>query len=131
MNWYLFGSITLIVFQCTVHAAFERFFKELSDTGVDIDVQSNPMFLLSRVLMLLVNLNFVVFLLVFGFKEGWGIALITVFGGAATAYTWYYFLARSDSYYRELSSWHKLSWVALPTLSVGVWLILYRVLPIG
>lgn len=131
MNWYLFTSIALIVFLCGIHARFAQMFKEMGDAGLDVGAVSSPILRASGALMPLVNLNLLVFLILFGINRGWGMALLTVLGGAAAAYAYSFVLIKTGFYNEQISTWHKASWLALPILSVGIWLILYGILPLG
>ena len=130
MNWYLFGSVAVIVFLCGAHAMFAKQFKDMRELGLDVEVDNNPVLRASGILMPLVNFNLLAFLVVLGISQGWSIALLTVLGGAATAYALAFVLIKTNSYLQHLSGWHKSSWITLPLLSVAIWLILYGVIPL-
>lgn len=125
MNWHLFFIVQAIVFFTGVHAVFLARIKIMAEMSLSpIDVASHPIAKASQLMTGLANINLLIFFIVAIFKLGWLVAIITVFGGALASYLMTFLMRGGNMYDILLTSHHKISWLALPILSISLWLIL-------
>lgn len=130
MNWYIFCCVSLVALFCIVHGEFLKQFNVMKDLGLDVEIDGTPLHAASTAFTFLASINLIVFFIFFGIDRGWILALATLFGGIFAASLYWFVLVKTNMHLQILSSLHKSSWLGLPALSIGIWLLFYDINPL-
>lgn len=113
MNWTLFMISAAIWVFFTEHHIWTMRFKQMSEAGLEVPSQISSA---SNLLGNIAALNLVIFFFVYGFRVSWLWGAVTVFGAYLVGLVYMLVSARHHGTFL-----HKIGWVAMPALSVAIW----------
>lgn len=117
MDWSLFYISAALWYFFGEHFAWSARLMAMRDAGLPLP---DAIIKASRLLCGLTMLNLTIFLFVYGFMSSWLWSVIIVVGGYIAAML-LIFLTRSF----QGTAMHKLGWLAMPALSIGIWWVAF------